>query len=286
MPFSKEQMMGFDFDYSGLEMVATSDSSAHNDRLNELEKRNEELVRQNAELMAFFKSIKEDMRTVKESMETAQEELQSARTHNARLQGELSSLTKRKRAAARTKTSELERFQAAEIDRLKQELAQSKLERLAVTPSDTASMTSAGDLTTIFDDSSASGQLSYGSGESSRPAKRRHVESLQDWNENLDMFQFNAGPANPANDFLGPAFQSEQARRPAMPTQAQSFSGQVEVQNNTNHQLSSYGQDQVYGQYNQMPWGNGMPMNPQLQPQQGHGMPSYPKLPQGNHWSF
>ncbi|KAI1466700.1 uncharacterized protein F4812DRAFT_465432 [Daldinia caldariorum] len=289
MAFSKDQMAGFEFDYSGLDMVGTSDPSVDSQRqtarLRELENCNEDLARRNAEFMAMFEGFKEDMEFMKESMQTAREELQSVRNHNARLQGEMSSLTKRKRTAARTKASDLEIAQAAEIEKLKKQLTQSKPEYLVVTPSDTGSATSSGELTNVFSDASASGHLSHCSMDNSRAAKRRHMEESQNWNDQPEMFQFNAGQPNCQNAYLGPVVQSDQSQQHLLPAHGQSFGRVTQGQDNSNYQMS-YGQEHMYGQGNQMPWGNAFSMNPQLQHQQEHGMPSYPKPPQGLRWSF
>ncbi|KAI1805966.1 hypothetical protein F4811DRAFT_569767 [Daldinia bambusicola] len=279
MAFPKDQIIGFEFDYSGLDMVGIPDQSADNqrqaERLSELEKcnedlvrRNEDLARRNAEFAAMFEGFKEDMKFMKEGMQEAREELQSVRNHNARLQGEVSSLTKRKRTAARTKASDLEVAQAAEIEKLKQQLAQNKPDYLAVTPSDTGSVTSAGELTNIFSDSSASGHLSHCSVDNSRPAKRRHMEEPQNWKDQLEMFQFNEGHAIQQSPYPGPVVQGGQSQQPLLPTQPHSFGGVTQGQDNSNYQMS-YGQEHMYGQGNQMPWGNGLSMNPQLQHQQG-----------------
>ncbi|KAI2778183.1 hypothetical protein F4815DRAFT_478297 [Daldinia loculata] len=283
------QMLDFDFDYSVPEMAdvltTSTTSTTAPDNLEKLKKRNEELEKANSELIKLLKGFKDEMNNVKESVESAQQELQSVRTHNARLQGELSSLGKRRRTAVKAQSKDLELSQAAKIAELEKELAQAKLREFSVPRSDTSSASSAEDFSFFFRDSSASSNSRQGSVESSRPRKRRSP-GVESWDNSLDVLQFGTGPGNQQNALFSQALQRDQNQQSVSMASMAQFGGLVEQQSMSGYpQL--YNHEQMEGQHNQLSWGTGYP--PNLQPRQGNGMPSCPKFPaayQASHWSF
>ncbi|KAF3056249.1 hypothetical protein GL218_06422 [Daldinia childiae] len=279
-------MLEFDFDRLAPETTGTQNmppvSTVASD-VEELQKRNKELEMFNTQLLGMVRGVRDELKGMKEGLETAKEELQSVRTHNARLQGELSSLTKRRRVNNRTKHSDLERSQAAEITGLKKELAQAKLREFSVPGSDTSNGSSAEDVPVFFRDSSASSNSRQGSVESSR---KRRSPGVEIWDNSLDLLQFNTGPSHQQNVLFSQALHGNQNQQSVSMASMAQFGGLPEEQSMSGYpQL--YNQDQMAGQHNQLSWGTGYTMN--SQPQQGNGMSScqnYPGPYQASNWSF
>ncbi|KAI0844584.1 hypothetical protein F5Y00DRAFT_273906 [Daldinia vernicosa] len=286
------QVLDFDFDYSvpGMADVlnstanSTTTSTAAPDNLEKLQKRNEELQKVNSELLGLLKDVKNEINDLKGNVESAHQELQSVRTHNARLQGELSSLGKRRRTAAKTKSKDLELSQAR-IAELEEELAQAKLQRFSVPLSDTTNASSPEDMSFVFTESSTSSNSRQGSVESFKPRKRRSP-GAQRWDDSMDMLQFGTGSGNQQNAMFLQALQGEHNQQSVPMASMAQYGGIAE-----GHSMSGYphpyNHGQMEGQHNQLHWGAGYPSN--AQPRQGHGMSSGPKFSaayQASPWSF
>ncbi|KAI1660596.1 hypothetical protein F4813DRAFT_400732 [Daldinia decipiens] len=288
MSFPVDQQLEFDFACFAPETTEaqnmSSVSTAASD-IEELQKRNKELEQANAELIKLLKGFKNEMNDVKGGVESAQQELQSVRTHNARLQGELSSLTKRRRTALRTKNSDLELSQAAKIAELEEALAQANLRGFSVSRSDTSSASGAEDFSSFYRDSSTSSNSRQGSVESSRPRKRRSP-GVESWDNSQDVLQFGTAPGNQQNALFVQALQGGQNQQSVPMASMAQFGGLAEQQSMSGYpQL--YSNEQMGGQHNQLSWGTGYYSNPQ--PRQINGMPSCPKFPapyQASQWSF
>ncbi|KAI0135892.1 hypothetical protein F4814DRAFT_402898 [Daldinia grandis] len=285
MSFVMDQVPDFDFDYSvlGTEEALTPStiSTMASGNLEKLQKRNEELEQINSELLGMLNGFKHEMNELKENLEGTKEEIKSTRTHNARLQGEISSLSKRRRAAAKTKSKDLELSQAAKIAELEKELAQSKLQMLPVPRSETSSVSSADDLTLFFGDSSTSSRSSRGSVEDSRPRKRSSP-GIGSWEDPLDVFQFGVGQGNQQNTLLDQVPQGGQNQQGVSMAPMAQLGGLAEDQHMPGYpQFYSHGH--MEGPYNQVAWGTGYASNPQ--PRQGHSMPACPSLPAGHQFS-
>ncbi|KAI8963120.1 hypothetical protein F5Y11DRAFT_365419 [Daldinia sp. FL1419] len=192
-----DQMLPLDIEYASVAMAENFDlpdtSPVVPNSLYKLQQQNEELKCINSELVSLLKDFNGEMKAIKESLSIAKEELQSTRNHNAQLQGELSSIGKRRRANKRATGSDLERSQAAKILELEKRLGEVEVEKYMPKPFDTVSSHSSHSshsphASTAYSNVNTAANSRQGSEETHVAAKKESPDGLKSWS-GLQMFQ-------------------------------------------------------------------------------------------------